>query len=305
MLIPAPLVPGQHIGLIAPSSPVQPDRISKCIEAIKSLDLFPILGKSVLQTLHGYLAGPDDIRAGDINSMFCNPNVDAIFCIRGGYGANRLMKYLDFNQIKNNPKIFMGYSDITAFHLAFHSLCNLVTFHGPMVSSNMIDDLDEYTALSMLQAMQLPKKCCFQNPIDIPFETIIPGLCQGRILGGCLSIVCSSIGTFYQPDFHNAILFLEEINETIPKIDRMMYQLLNAGIFTQISGVILGNFVNCLNLNHLSYTIQDYFYDFFEGYNKPVLTNFQSGHDKPMGTIPLGTLCTLNTYNQTVCFELW
>jgi len=305
MLIPTPLIPGDHVGLIAPCSPVSQELIPECIDVIKSLEYFPVLGKSVTSNLHGYLAGSDEIRARDINLMFANPNIRAIFCIRGGYGSNRLMKLIDYSIVRAHPKIFIGYSDITSFHLAFNSLCNLITFHGPMVSSNMIHDFDPYTEFSLLTAIKHKSCYQFENPPGYPLLTIVPGLVKGRILGGCLSLVSPSIGTFYQPSFNNNILFLEDVDETIPRIDKMMNHLKNTGVFTQVSGVILGNFKNCVNPQDLSYDIFQYFCDFFKDYDKPVLYGLQSGHAKPMGTIPLGTLCILDTENKIVKFDFW
>lgn len=303
MHFPSPLRLGDTIGLIAPSSPLEKERLLQCLDTISALGYQPVLGKSATQNLHGYLAGCDETRAEDINQMFCDDEIDAIFCLRGGYGSTRIMDLLDYSAIAQNPKIFMGYSDITSFHLAFYSLCQLVTFHGPMVSSNMVDDLDYYTRSSMERALQIPPLCIFHNPEGHYYKTIVPGIAKGKILGGCLSLVSPSIGTFYQPDFTDTILFLEDIDESLPRCDKMMHHLKNANVFSKVNGVLLGNFKNCINPNDSSYTMLDFFCDFFKGYNKPVLWGIQSGHEKPMGTIPFGSQCTVNTYTNRVVFE--
>jgi muramoyltetrapeptide carboxypeptidase len=213
------------------------------------------------------------------------------------------MELLDYNTIAQNPKIFVGYSDITSFHLAFHSLCNLVTFHGPMVSSNMTEHFDYYSRSSLERTLQMPPFHIFHNPEGYYYKTIVPGIATGQILGGCLSLVSPSIGTFYQPDFSDSILFLEDIDESIPRCDKLMYHLKNAGIFSKVNGVILGSFLNCTNPADPDYTIYDFFCDFFKDFEKPVLWGLQSGHEKPMGTIPLGEICIMNTYTNRVVFE--
>lgn len=303
MLYPKPIQKGDTIGLIAPSSPVSNERLKLCMNAVSTLGYRPVPGKSCLESLHGYLSGSDKLRADDINNMFENPNIKAVFCLRGGYGSTRILPLLDYSLIRQNKKIFMGYSDITSFHLAFYSCCHMITFHGPMVSSNMIDNFDDYTKESFEHAVRFMPDSLFSNPKDIPLQTIVPGYARGRILGGCLSLLTSAIGTFYQPDFRNTILFLEEIGETIPRCDRMMQHLKNACILEQINGVILGNFKDCTNPNDPDFTIYDFFHEFFKDYRKPVIWGFQSGHDKPMATVPLGTVCTMYTEKKLIRFE--
>lgn len=303
MHFPSPLRLGNTVGLIAPSSPISRERLLQCMETVSALGYQPVLGKSATQSLHGYLAGSDEVRASDINQMFSNSSIDAVFCLRGGYGSTRIMNLIDYSLIEQNPKIFIGYSDITSFHLAFYALCDLVTFHGPMVSSNMADNFDWYSRSSMERALQIPPFNIFHNPEGCYYQVIVPGIAKGNIIGGCLSLVSPSIGTFYQPDFTNTILFLEDIDESLPRCDKLLHHLKNSGVFSQVNGVLLGNFKDCTNPNDLSYTMYDFFCDFFDGYDKPVLWGIQSGHEKPMGTIPLGTVCTVNTYTNRVVFE--
>lgn len=303
MLFPSPLRFGDTIGLIAPSSPLEKERLLQCVNTISALGYQPVLGKSATQNIHGYLAGCDETRAEDINQMFYDDDIDAIFCLRGGYGSTRIMDLLDYSLIRQNPKIFMGYSDITSFHLAFYSLCQLVTYHGPMVSSNMVDNFDYYTQSSMERTLQMPPFQVFHNPEGCYYKTVVPGIAKGRIIGGCLSLVSPCIGTIYEPNFTNTILFLEDIDESIPRCDKLLHHLKNANVFSQVNGVLLGNFKNCTNPNDPSYTMFDFIMDFFSGYDKPVLWGIQSGHEKPMGTIPFGMVCTMNTYTNRVVFE--
>lgn len=303
MFYPYPLHTGDRIGLVAPSSPITSDRLSQCIQTVSSFGLRIVLGNSCRQSLHGYLAGADEIRASDINSMFASPHIRGIFCLRGGYGGTQLMDLLDYSMIRKNPKIFVGYSDITSLHLAFQALSNLVTFHGPMVSSNMVDDFDSYTRQSFFHTIAMPSKLLFRNPQTSPWKVLVPGCANGRILGGCLSLVSPSIGTFYQPNFSGNILFLEDIDESLPRCDKLMQHLAHSCILDQVNGILLGNFVGCTNPNDPNYTIYDYFKDFFSTYNKPVIFGVQSGHAKPMGTLPLGALCTIDTRNTCIQFD--
>ncbi len=303
MHFPSPLMLGDAIGLIAPSSPLKPKQLLSCTDTIFSLGYQPVLRQSATECLHGYLAGSDEVRAYDINQMFADDSIKAVFCLRGGYGATRIMHLLDYSLIRQKPKIFLGYSDITAFHLAFYSLCDLVTFHGPMVSSNMVDDFDYYTQSSLERALQMPSFSVFHNPEGCYYQTIVPGIAKGPVIGGCLSLLSSSIGTFYQPNFEGTILFIEEIEETIPRCDRMMSHLRNSGILSQVNGILLGNFMNCTNPYEPSYNIYDFFCDFFNDYDKPVLWGIHSGHEKPMGTIPFGEICTMNTFTNRIVFE--
>ena len=303
MRYPSPLQPHDTIGLIAPSSPIKYSNLVASIMFLNSLGYNVELGNSALHSLHGYLAGSDEIRANDINEMFCNDKINAIFCLRGGYGSNRILNLLNYEVIAKHPKIFVGYSDITSFHLAFYSLCNFITFHGPMVSSNMINDYDLYTKESFEKALRMPQMLFFQNPSNYHIEALTCGCTSGRIVGGCLSLVSPSIGTFYQPDFHETILFLEDVDESLPRCDKMMHHLKNAGVFDAVNGVVLGNFKGCENINDPSYTIYDFMKDFFHDYDKPVLYGVQSGHDKPMGTIPFGTMCKIDSTDCSITFE--
>lgn len=303
MNYPCSLHAGDTIGLIAPCSPVSESALSSCLDAITSLGFHYVVGESVLASRHGYLSGSDELRAMDINDMFANPDVNGIFCMRGGYGSTRLMHLLDYEMIRRNPKVFVGYSDITSFHLAFQSLCNMVTFHGPMVYSNMAKEFDSFTKTSFLHAISMPRRLPFFSPPGHPYEVLVPGKCRGRIIGGCLSLVSPAIGSFYGPDYSGSILFLEDIDESVPRCDKLMHHLKNSGILSSVNGVILGVFKGCNNPSDSSYTIKDFFEEFFLSYDYPVLYNVYSCHEKPMATIPLGAVCTINTASASLYFD--
>ena len=141
MIFPKTLKKGDTVGLVAPASPIPKEQIIKCKEIVESLGYKVVIGKSADKSFLGYLSGDDELRAADINEMFERKDVDGIFCLRGGYGSCRIVDKLDLEIIRSNPKVFVGYSDITILHLVFNQMCNMVTFHGPMVSSNMISHL--------------------------------------------------------------------------------------------------------------------------------------------------------------------
>ena len=293
---------GCTIGLVSPSSPISQENILKCKEFLQKQGYNTKDGKSIYLNYNGYLSGNDIIRAEDINSMFLDDDVDAIFCIRGGYGCSRILKYIDFNIPKYNPKIFVGYSDITSLHICLNQLSNLVTFHGPMVYSNMLSNYDEFTKNSFEYSVSIDKILPLINPSLERFKKIVDGKAAGQIVGGNLSIVVSTLGTEYEIDTKCKILFLEDIDESVPKIDRMLQQLIYSNKIQDCNGIILGDFANCENKYEENYTVERLLIDTFSDLNKPVMYNIKSGHCFPMATIPLGAYCVMDTYRNIINF---
>jgi len=204
---------GDTIGLIAPASaPAKPDSIDKSFAAISQLGFVPKLGPHVRKRT-GFLAGSDRDRASDLMAMFLDPHVKAILCVRGGYGSARLLPFLDYSKIRANPKIFVGYSDITSLHCAFLKKANLISFHGPMLNSELIRaDLPDFTRQSFLRTLMQPAPpgsiCQGYKPKTI--SKLQPGIASGRLVGGNISILCASLGTPYRPSLANRILFFED-----------------------------------------------------------------------------------------------
>ncbi len=302
MRFPRPLKKGGCIGLICPSSPVQPERMERCVECLERLGYRVKAGKSCFMTWRGYLAGPDEVRAGDINAMFANLEVDAIFCVRGGNGACRIMGMLDYDMIRRNPKLFVGYSDITGLLMAFNRLCGFVTCHGPMVSSNMVDDYDDYTRESFEGLLAMDETWEFRNPPETPSYPLVPGIARGELMGGNLSVLSDLLGTLYIPDFRGKILFLEDINERVANVDRMLWQLRHLGVFEQIAGLVFGDFTNAENNYDASYDIGSYFRDEFCRMKIPVLYGLRAGHCFPTGSLPMGAECELDAGRGTLRF---
>ncbi|MDD7285930.1 MAG: LD-carboxypeptidase, partial [Firmicutes bacterium] len=250
----------------------------------------------------GYMAGSGRVRAEWINKMFADSEIKAIFCIRGGDGSSRMMEYLNFDVIKNNPKIFVGYSDVTNLHLAITQNCDLVTFHGPMVSSNMVDSFDTETRNAFFNAINSRENFEFRNPEGVELKTLKEGKAEGILTGGNLSLLSASIGTPYEVETEGRILFMEEVCESITKIEKWIYHLRNAGKLKQCSGILLGQFTKIKNDS------EDYDYtccikDALEGLNIPVMYDIQSGHGQKIMTLPMGAVCKMDTAAGTIKFE--
>ncbi|MGH4050017.1 MAG: S66 peptidase family protein [Clostridium sp.] len=277
---------GDTIGLISPASPENVEAIKNAIIFLKNQGFNIVEGKH-LYDKWGYLAGKDKDRASDIMEMFKNDEVDMILCIRGGYGSSRLIPYLDFDIIKKNPKIFAGFSDITVFLNLFYEKCGLITFHSPMGTSNL-EDIETFKSF-MYTFTEGYNPYIIKNSSAFETNCITGGIALGNLVGGNLSLICSSLGTPYEMDTRGKILFIEEVGEAPYKIDRMLTQLLLAKKLKQCSGIILGQFKNC-DLPHYerSLTLEEVFHDRLYNLNIPMFSGFCSGHDYPKLTLPIG-----------------
>ena len=272
------------------------ERLDKGIKYLRNSGYEVLLGSSVSKT-YGYLAGRDHERLNDLQAMFSNPEVKAIFSSRGGYGTPRLLDSLDYDHILKNPKIFMGYSDLTAIHLAIWKHTGLVTFSGPMVAVEMAEGIESITEEFMWPVL------CLDNfdgnfPLiqDSPLEVIVPGKSRGTLLGGCLSLVASILGTPHQPDFENAILILEEIAEEPYRIDRNLSQMSSCGILEKLNGIIIGQFLDCnAEEGKPTLTIKEILSDYFGSLSIPVAGNFMYGHGAKKFTIPIGVEVEIDT----------
>jgi len=280
---------GDTLGVVAPSSPsYEEERIEIGKRNLEKMGFKVKMGKSCYSK-YGYLSGRDDIRADDINEMFSDDEVDGIICLRGGYGTPRILDKINYENIKRNPKVFIGYSDITAIHIAINKLCNLVTFHGPMVTE-MNDKFDGFSKESLLKAiMESSMERKIINPIGERIETIYNGCAEGIIVGGNLSLIVSTIGSPYEIDTKGKVLFIEEINEEPYKVDRMLTQLKISGKLQEASGIILGDWNKCVpEKPERSLELLQVFEDIIIPLKKPTIYNLQSGHCKPMITLPMG-----------------
>lgn len=289
MHIPKRLTKGDKIGLIAPASGTTKDKVKKGVEAIEALGFEVEIGASCYEK-YGYLAGSDNIRSNDINNMFSDTSIDGIFCIRGGYGTVRLLEKLDYEMIKENPKVFVGYSDITTLHINFNQRCKFVTYHGPMPTIDMIDSFDEFSKESLLNAVfnQGGGNSVIINPPQFNIETYKGGTAEGVLIGGNLSLISATIGTPYEIDTRGKILFIEDIDEEPYTIDRMLSQLRLAGKLNDAEGIILGDFCNCEPKEKNSLTLEKAMADVLGYLDKPIIQGLRAGHCNPMLTLEFG-----------------
>ncbi len=294
---PKRLKPGDVIGIISPaSSPDDITKVNRGVEYLEKLGYRVEVGKNVGQE-SGYLAGTDAQRVADLHEMFKNKNIKAIFSIRGGYGAGRLLDKIDYRIIRNNPKIFVGYSDINALQMAFFTKTGLITFAGPMVAVDFHDEVSKFTEEVFWRTITSNKVVGrIKNPGNEKIYVLNRGRAVGRILGGNLSLLTSLNGTEYFPKLKDAVLILEEINEAPYRVDRMLNQLRLSKIFKQIKGIILGHFVDCVepDPNKRTFTLNEVIIEYFQKLKIPVVYNLKHGHVKDNITIPYGLRCVVN-----------
>jgi muramoyltetrapeptide carboxypeptidase len=246
---------------------------------------------------HGYLAGNDKARAGDINAAFADASVAAVHAIRGGWGSARLLPYLDFDMIRRNPKVLIGYSDITALLLSIYGKSGLVTFHGPIGLGRWDSySLDYYKRVlfdgelvSYANKHDLSDRNALVQ-VDYRTQTITPGTARGRLVGGNLTVMTAILGSPYLPDWENTILFTEDTHEDYYRIDRMLTQLKLAGVLSKIKGFVFGSCSECGpgDNNFGALTLEEIFADHIRPLGVPAWQGAMIGHNEPQWTLPLG-----------------
>lgn len=292
------LRPEGTIALIAPAGPAALD-VEKAGQWIRSrgYDLRILPG---VYERDGYLAGSDKTRLNDLHTAFADPEVDAIFCLRGGYGTPRLLDSLDFELLRGNPKPFVGYSDITALHLAINRYAGFVTFHGPMLNADLLGAKQPPTESSLLGMLRgdLGAGSVLAHPAAFPLTTLEPGIACGRLLGGNLSMVAAVMGTPYEIDADGIILFIEDVNEPIYRIDRLLTHLRLAGKLAQVAGVLVGDVAGVEPV-----ALERLLKQTFAPLCIPVLSGWRSGHCDPNLTLPMGAWVRLDAGGQQVVLE--
>lgn len=304
MLYPKQLKMGDTVGIICPSSAIPSDKIEKVKSCVENMGYKTKLADNLDKVFAGYMAGDGDERAKWVNRMFADPEVDAIFCVRGGDGSSRLMPYLDYEIIKANPKIFVGYSDVTNIHMALNQICGMVSFHGPMISSNMIDGLTDEESTSFFDTINAESDFDYQNPNGYEIKKLKRGKAIGNLVGGNLSLLSASIGTPFEVESEDNILFIEEVCEPMSKIEKWIFHLRNAGKLDKCRGIVLGQFTKVENAEEPSYDENEVTLAALRDLDIPVVCNVQSGHGKPMMTLPLGALCTIDADEGKISFKV-
>jgi muramoyltetrapeptide carboxypeptidase len=304
ILKPPRLKKGDCIGLVSPASTIaDTSRIERAVRYLEGLGYRTTVGMHATRR-HGYLAGTDEERASDIHAMVEHRDVRAIFCIRGGYGAPRLLPLLRYRLIARNPKIFVGYSDITALHLAFWKHAGLVSIHGSMAGVDMADPMDPFTEELFWRLLTSAKKV---GPIAFPPpapEGLVPGKVSGRLLGGNLALVTALVGTRHQPRFDDTILYLEDIGEDPYRLDRMFTQLRGASILARCSGIMIGHFTDCVprDPSAPTFTTDDVLREYVRGAQRPALWHVPFGHEPKNMPIPVGARARIDGAAGTVEF---
>ena len=305
---PRRLAKGNTIGLIAPASNAAEDEdIRIAMDIITSLG-FTVKPGEHLFARNQYLAGTDRQRADDMNRMFADDEVDAIFCLRGGYGTTRILPYLDYASIAANPKVLLGYSDITGVLTAIQVKTGLVGFHGPIATQNFTDyTLNEFKKVLMRprEPMRIagpPPFAAEEGRVDQENRlTIIKGgVARGRLLGGNLSLLCAVMGSEFEPDFRGRILFLEDVSEAPYRVDRMLTHLWLAGKLQQVAGIAFGKFTETEGDNGNTFSMEEVLRDRCAPLGVPVVRGFMIGHVPDQTVVPIGIEAELDGDNATL-----
>ncbi|MBW2038983.1 MAG: LD-carboxypeptidase [Deltaproteobacteria bacterium] len=277
------LFPGDTVGIIAPASYLpkgDEGYLQRGVERLREMGFAIKYSPSLLKRRYLYLAGEDGERAQELMGMFLDPEVKAILCTRGGYGAQRIIPYLDPDLIRDHPKPFVGCSDITVLLIYLLQRCSLTPFHGPNVATRQFVEGDEAVRRSLKQALTSPDTLG-----EVRCSVLRRGEAQGEIIGGCFSSLVTTLGTPYEIDLRGKILFLEDVDEPPYKIDRMLTHLKSAGKLMGVKGIIFGQMPGCDSGDDL---LQEMILDVFGDFEGPLLFGFPSGHGTLNLTIPLG-----------------
>lgn len=299
---PERLKQGDMIAVVAPASWPDHNNALKAEEFLNKSGFKVKFGNSLTRK-KGYLAGTDQERAEELQEMFSDEEVKGIFSVCGGYGSARIAPLLDYEVIRNNPKVFWGYSDITFLHISIFQKTGLVTFHGPMLSSDI--GKEEVHPLTYRNFDKLAEPASFSYTEAIsPLKVLSPGRREGKLIGGNLSLIVSGLGTPYEIDTKGKLLFIEETDEEPYQIDRMLNQLKQAGKIKDSEGILLCDFNDCgPKKRKESLTLEEVFNDHIVSSGKPVISGFKTGHCSPNIAFPVGAEAILDTTRLTVEVE--
>ncbi|MFQ6678680.1 MAG: LD-carboxypeptidase [Fidelibacterota bacterium] len=286
MILPPALTPESTIGIVSPSYWLESKIIHKTVSIFIEKGYKIIQGKSV-SLKDGPFSGSPQERADDIIDMFANPEIDAIICARGGYGANRVLPLLDYSIIKANPKIFMGYSDITSFLISITQKTGLVTFHGPMLTSYK-NGLVNYNFDLMESVLSGNQTSPILPPKDLPSRILKQGTAHGPLWGGNMTLLMNRLGTPDQLKTDGCILFIEDIDEYLYSLDRMLVHMRTAGMFDKILGLIIGELVDVKDEKiPFGKTTDEIILNVCDDLDIPIMANFPCGHGKYQATLPI------------------
>jgi len=292
IIIPEPLRDGDKVGIAAPAGPFEIEKFERGLAVIGEMGFVPVVDDDVYKR-DRHMAGPDKHRAKHLNTLFARNDIKAIICARGGFGCLRVLQHLDYELIKKNPKMLIGFSDVTALLTTLNQRCGLAGIHGPVVTSLGFGD-DESKA-------RYKKVLCGDGSADIkPAEPVVinPGKASGVLTGGNLATLCHLMGTDFAPDFSDKIVLLEDVNEAPYRIDRMLTQMRMAGCFENVAGIVLGSFEDCGEDEE----IVEVFEDVFSGFHGPIIGGFPIGHGTRNLAITVGVNVELAADDATLKF---
>lgn len=299
LIKPRALKPGDTLGIVSPASPLDPERLAKGREVIESRGYKTKLYPNTLKKDH-YLAGSDEERASDMMAAFADPDVAAVICARGGYGCARILPKVDLAAIVASRKMFMGFSDITTFHIALNNL-GFVTMHTPMpitLSYERVDWVYE-SFFRLLAGDPAP-------PEESPrAETVVPGIAEGRLIGGCMCLLCDSLSTPHALDVDDRLLIIEDVDENPHRVDAMFTHFLNAGILQRAAGIIVGEMTNTDEKQDPTIgpkPWREIVHPILRKAGRPAVTGFPFGHMKTMLSLPLGIRARLDADAGRVTF---
>ena len=286
MIKPSALKPNATIGIVSPSSWLNEPDLKTAVSVFENKGYKLVLGESVFLKEFTFAGTPQE-RANDINNMFANPDIDAIICARGGYGANRVLPLLDYDIIQENPKIFMGYSDITAFLISITQKTGLITFHGPMLTS-FKKGMVNYNFDLMKNILVGSESVTIHSPSELPACILKSGKAKGTLWGGNMCLLINRLGTPDQLNTDGAILFIEDIDEYLYAFDRMLLHMKNAGIFENIKGLIIGELVDMKDYDDpFGKSTNEIVMDVCGDLDIPIISNFPCGHGIYQATLPI------------------
>ena len=305
---PPALLVGDTIAFCAPSGFLDSVRMSLAKTRLEEKGFYIIREDSIYRRW-GYLAGTDAQRTSELMSYFKDKSVRAIFPGTGGYGSTRILSMLDYDIIKSNPKIFIGFSDITALHIAFNQLANLITFHtpNPMYGLGSKKGLDPISELYFWSLLMNSNDYTYEIPFDLygdslKVQTMVPGIASGKLVGGNLSLICSTMGSVYEAKTMGSILFIEDVGEAPYRIDRYLSELKLAGKLDLVNGIIIGRFSRRETEapdRSTDFQMHQVFQQYFSKMKVPVIFNFPSGHGSINVSLPLGCIVEINTDDET------
>lgn len=300
LIKPRALQQGDKVGLIAPGSPFGEKQIGRAVEFANSLGLIPVFGKHI-RAKRGYLAGRDEERLEDLHAMFFNPDIRAVWCIRGGYGCTRLLPMINYSKIRANPKPLIGYSDVTALHMAIHKHAGLLSFHGPVASSEQSEYTQGYLRQALFGASPYVIRMSADNDRlagerqEFQWFNWRTGKAKGRLIGGNLSLLAALVGSPYAPSYAGHIVYLEDIGEKPYRIDRLITQMKQGSDLWEAAAIVLGVFNDCeAKPGERSLTLMETLEDHFADFPRPVAYGFSFGHIDHQFTLPVGVLAEVD-----------